>query len=73
MAQGSAYAYQLEEPDRPGGRPLVDVLVGGSTLGVCVRRADQQHYQRLTWGEIELVTLNPLTQLIGETIAGKAG
>jgi len=45
LKEAGAYAYQLEEPDRPGGRLLVDVLIGGSTVGVRVRRpgANGQH------------------------------
>jgi hypothetical protein len=34
LKEAGAYAYQLEEPDRPGGRILVDVLVGASSVGV---------------------------------------
>ena len=74
LKEAGAYAYRLEDPDRPGGRLLVGVLVGGSTVGVRVLRpgANQQHYQCLTWSEIERAETNPLLKLIDETIAGKA-
>jgi len=74
LKEAGAYAYQLEDPDRAGGRLLLDVLLGGSTVGVRVRRpgADEQHYQCLTWSEIERAQLKPLTQLIDDTIAGKS-
>jgi hypothetical protein len=73
LKEAGAYAYRLEDPDRPGGRLLVGVLVGGSTVGVRVLRpgANWQHYQCLTWSEIERAETNPLLKLIEETIAGK--
>jgi hypothetical protein len=71
LKEARAYAYQLEEPDRPGDRILVDVLVGASTVGVHVRRGSQQHYQCLTWSEIECAKNNPMLQLIDETIAAR--
>jgi hypothetical protein len=71
LKEARAYAYQLEQPDRPSDSILVDVLVGASTVGVHVRRGGQQHYQCLTWSEIECAKNNPMLQLIDETIAGK--
>jgi hypothetical protein len=64
LKEAAAYAYQLKEPDRPGGRILVDVLVGASTAGVYVRRGDKRHYQCLTWSEIERAKCNPLLEPI---------
>jgi len=74
LKEAGAYAFQCEDPDRPGGRRLVDVVVSGGTVGVRVRRpgAEGQHYQCLTWSEIERAQLNPQTQLIDDTIAGKS-
>ena len=74
LKEEGAYAYQLEEPDHPGGRLLVGVLVGGLTVGVRVRPpgADGQNYQCLTWTEIERAEANPLLKLIDDTIAGKS-
>jgi len=74
LKEAGAYAYELEGPNRPGGRLIVDVLVGGSTVGVRVRRpgAEGQHYQCLTWSEIERAQFSPLTQLIDDTIAGQS-
>jgi hypothetical protein len=72
--EAGAYAFKREDPDRPGGRILVDVVVSGGTVGVRVRRpgAEGQHYQCLTWTKIERAQLNPQTQLIDDTIAGKS-
>jgi len=50
------------------------VVVSGATVGVRVHRlgAEGQHYQCLKWTEIERAQLNPQTQLIDDTIAGKS-
>jgi hypothetical protein len=68
LKEAGAYAFQFENPERPGGRILVDLPNGRGTVGVRVRRASQQEYRCLTWSEIERAEANPLLPLIDETI-----
>ena len=74
LKEAGEYAFRCETPEREGGRVLVDVLIGSGTVGVRVhgRGANGRHYQCLTWTEIERAQLNPLSQLIDDTIAGKS-
>jgi hypothetical protein len=73
LKEAGQHAFECEDPERLGSRLLVDVLVGGSTIGVRVRRragSDHQQYNCVTWSAIERAEVNPLLKLIDETIAG---
>jgi hypothetical protein len=70
LKEAGTYALQREDPDElppPGLR--IDVLVSGATIGVRVTRGDKRAFSNLTWPEIERARLNPVTQLIDDTIA----
>jgi hypothetical protein len=68
LKEAGAYAFQCEDPENS---LVIDLLLGASTIGVRVTRGDRQEYKSLTWIQIERAKLNPLTQLIDETIEGK--
>ena len=67
LKEAGAYSYRLEEAERPQGL-FIDLLVGRSTMGVRVQRADKQEYRCLTWSEIKRAESNPILRLIDETI-----
>ena len=72
LKDGSARAFELEDPNRPGGMLKIDILVDKSTVGVRVRRAgsDQQEYRCLTFSELDTeANVNPLLGLIDEVVA----
>jgi len=73
LKDGSARAFELEDPNRPGGMLKIDILVDKSTVGVRVRRAgsDHQEYRCLTFSELERTeaNVNPLLGLIDEVVA----
>ena len=68
LKEAGAYSYRLEESERPQGLVFIDLLVGKSTMGVRVQRADKQEYRCLTWSEIKRAESNPILRLIDETI-----
>ena len=70
LKEAGAYAYECEDPERVGGQVWVDVVVRRSTVVVRAMRSGKQEYNSLTWSEIERAEMNPLTQLIDDTIAG---
>ena len=47
---------------------MIDLLVGGNTVGVRVTRGNRQGFKSLTWTQIERSESNPLLKLIDETI-----
>jgi len=51
LKDANARAFELEDPNRPGGMLKIDILVDKSTVGVRVRRAgsDHQEYRCLTF------------------------
>ena len=71
LKEAGAYAFDCEDPERPGGPISVDVLVQGHvTVGVRVRRpAANWSYRNLTFSKLERAAANPLLKLIDETIA----
>jgi hypothetical protein len=69
LKEAGAYAFQREDPEES---LLVDLLIGGSTIGVRVTRGDRQQFKSLTWIQIERAKSNPLIKLIDDTIAGKS-
>jgi hypothetical protein len=73
LKDASARAFELEDPNRPGGKLKIDILVDKSTVGVRVRRAGSDHkeYRWLTYSELERMepNVNPLLCLIDVTIA----
>jgi hypothetical protein len=66
LKEAGAYAFQREDPEES---LVIDLLVGGSTVGVRVTRGNRQEFKSLRWAQIERATLNPLTELIDDTIA----
>ena len=46
LKEAGAYAFQCEDPDRPGGRILVDVVVSGGTVGVRGRTGESEQRSR---------------------------
>jgi len=57
--------FRCEDPEQPNGPVLVDVLIGGGTVGVRVRRVGGAlAYRRLAWDEIERTETNLLLQLV---------
>jgi hypothetical protein len=69
LKEAGAYAFQREDPEES---LLIDLLVGGSTVGVRVARGDTQQFKSLTWIQIERAKCNPLLKLIDEMVAGKS-
>jgi hypothetical protein len=69
LKEAGAYAFQRDDPEES---LLVDLLIGGSTVGVRVTRGDRQEFKSLTWVQIERAKSNPLLKLIDDTIVGKA-
>jgi len=47
---------------------VIDLLVGGNTVGVRVTRGNRQGFKSLTWTQIERSESDPLLKLIDETI-----
>jgi len=43
LKDANARAFELEDPNRPGGMLKIDILVDKSTVGVRVRRAGSDH------------------------------
>jgi len=68
LKEAGAYAFQREDPEES---LLIDLLIGGSTIGVRVTRGERQQFKSLTWIQIERAKSNPLIKLIDDTIAGK--
>ena len=71
MAQGGsgAYAFRREDPEEAPQLGLaIDLLIGGSTVGVRVTRGARQAFKNLTWTQIERAESNPLSKLIDEVI-----
>ena len=52
---------------------MIDLLVGGNTVGVRVTRGNRQGFKSLTWTQIKRAESNPLLKLIDETIARVKG
>jgi hypothetical protein len=69
LKEAGAYAFKREDPEES---LLIDLLVGGSTIGARVTRGDRQEFKSLTWTQIERAKSNPLLELIDDTIEGKA-
>ena len=72
LKDASARAFELEDPNRPGGMFKIDILVDKSIVGVRVRRAgsDHQEYRCLTFSELDTeANVNPLLGLIDEVVA----
>jgi len=65
LKKAGAYAFQREDPEES---LVIDLLVGGSTIGVRVTRGDHQEFKSLTWTQIERAESNPLLKLIDEVI-----
>ena len=65
MKEAGAYAFQREDPEES---LVIDLLVGGSTVGVRVTRDDRQEFKSLTWTHIERAESNPFQKLIDEVI-----
>jgi hypothetical protein len=74
LKEAGAYAFQREDPEESTLLGLlIDVLVGGSTVGVRVTRGDRQEFKCLPWTQIERAEANPLLKLIDDTIARVRG
>jgi len=73
LKDASARAFELEDPNRPGGMLKIDIFVDKSTVGVRVRRAGSDHLECrcLTYSELERTeaNVNPLLGLIDEVVA----
>jgi hypothetical protein len=70
LQEAGGYAYELEDPTRYQNlRPLIDVLVGSSTVGVRVTYDSKLKYECVTWSELERAETNPLLKLIDEVLA----
>jgi len=65
LKAAGAYAFQREDPEV---FLVVDMLVGGSTVGVRVTRGDRQEFKSLTWTQIERAESSPFRKLIDEVI-----
>ena len=69
LKEAGAYAFQREDPDEAPQLGLaIDLLIGGSTVGVRVTRGVRQAFKSLTWTQIERAESNPLLKLIDEVI-----
>jgi hypothetical protein len=55
-------------PSAPQLGLAIDLLIGGSTVGVRVTRGARQAFKSLTWTQIERAESNPLSKLIDEVI-----
>jgi hypothetical protein len=69
LKEAGTHAFQREDPEES---LLIDLLIGGLTIGVRVTRGDRQQFKSLTWIQIERAKSNPLLKLIDDTIAGKS-
>ena len=65
LKAAGAYAFRREDPEES---LVIDLLVGGSTVGVRVTRDDRQEFKSLTWTQIERAESNPFQKLIDEVI-----
>jgi len=65
LKTAGAYAFRCEDPEES---LVIDLLVGGSTVGVRVTRDDRQEFKSLTWTHIERAESNPFQKLIDEVI-----
>jgi hypothetical protein len=66
LKAAGAYAFRREGPEES---LVIDLLVGGSTVGVRVTRDDRQEFKSLTWTQIERAESNPFQKkLIDEVI-----
>lgn len=68
LKEAGAYAFQREDPELL----TIDLLVGASTIGARVTRADRQQFKSLSWTQIERAANNPLLRLIDEVIAASS-
>ena len=66
LKEAGAYAFRREEAPQLG--LAIDLLIGGSTVGVRVTRGVRQAFKSLTWTQIERAESNPLLKLIDEVI-----
>jgi len=66
----AATRHELEDPKRPGGMIMVDLVVGDSTVGVRGRRAGAAEFEIccITWSDLERAHGNPLLGLIDDLI-----
>jgi hypothetical protein len=69
LKEAGAYAFKREDPE---GALLIDLLVGGSTVGARVTRGDSQQFKSLTWTQLERAKSNPLLKLIDDTVASRS-
>ena len=71
LKEAGARAFELESPDRPGGRLLVDLVVSGGIVVIPIRRAGEQAFDCVTWSELERAEakVTPLICLIDEVVA----
>jgi hypothetical protein len=69
LKEAGAYAFQHEDPEEaPQLGLVIDLLIGGRTVGVSVARGSRQGFKSLTWTQIERSKSNPLPKLIDEAI-----
>jgi hypothetical protein len=69
LKEAGAYAFRREDPEEaPQLELAIDLLIGGSTVGVRVTRGARQGFKSLTWTQIERAESNPLLKLIDEVI-----
>jgi hypothetical protein len=69
LKEAGAYAFRREDPkEAPQLGLAIDLLIGGSTVGVRVTRGARQAFKSLTWTQIERAESNPLSKLIDEVI-----
>ena len=69
LKEAGTYALQCEDRGEPPPPLRIDVLISGATIGVRVMSGEKRAFSNLSWPEIERARLNPITQLIDETIA----